>query len=1011
MIQAALWLPLAAGVLAALVPRKATPWVAVAGAGAALAIGVGLLASFDSNVAGLQHPVDESWIPDLGVRYSIGIDGLNVFLTLLASVSWFAVTLWSAFHPPERDKTWFFLLGLAHTGTLGAFMAQDLLLFVLFFDLMLIPFFFLFAGWGEEHEGRDWEKTIQPGPATIKMVVYTLVGSLLMLAAAIATGVIAGGDGTPEFSMSALAADPISEGSQRWIFWFFAAAFLVKMPAFLVHGWMADAYRTAPLPALALFSAVLSKVGAYGFLKVVLPIYPEATVQFQEVLLVVAVASILYGSIMAFSQTSARLVLGYSSIAQLGFITLGVFALRADGADGAILQMVNHGLVTVPLMLLFVVLVERTRSDDISRMGGLALRAPVMAALFLVLTMALLAIPGSANFIGEFFILNGTFGSKPAFALVATLGVAMAAYYALRLYQHAMHNRKRDFHRISRDRMARGRDRRRAGGVHRGAGVLPAGGPRAHRRKRRGNGRCRGSRQLGRGGERPVIPIAQETFNAPEIDYAGLSPVIALTVGLVAVLMIGLLKTPRWVMPALTIAALGAAGGLAIWQWGEQGDLVSGALRLDEFGLSAVLIAVFAGSVATLLSIREPAAEDAGLGAFYALLIGSVLGMTILAMAQNLMAFFVGLELLSIPLYVMCGAAIRKEASLESGLKYLIIGSLGSATLLYGFAFIYGAGGSTDYNAIAETLAGGEADDSIVLIGVAMAAVGLAFKVSLAPFHQWTPDVYQGAPTPVTAFMAVATKAAAFIAFARLFEVALGPVADDWDGALAALALVSIVVGNIGALGQDSLKRLLGYSGVAQAGYMLAGIVVASEIGLEALVFYLAAYTLMNLAIFPVIVARERESEHGDDIKSFEGIGRTQPWLAWPMTIGFLALAGVPATTGFIGKLYLIEATVDGGFTWLGVAIVIGTMVSMAYYLRVLAAVWMKPAAEAGAMPAIAGASPEADAQPKVKGASRCGLIVGAGMVCAGATVFFGVIPSPLVDWAASAGESLASFI
>ena len=152
-----------------------------------------------------------------------------------------------------------------------------------------------------------------------------------------------------------------------------------------------------------------------------------------------------------------------------------------------------------------------------------------------------------------------------------------------------------------------------------------------------------------------------------------------------------------------------------------------------------------------------------------------------------------------------------------------------------------------------------------------MAAVGLAFKVSLAPFHQWTPDVYQGAPTPVTAFMAVATKAAAFVAFARLFEVALGPVADDWDAALAALAVISIVVGNIGALGQDSLKRLLGYSGIAQAGYMLAGIVVATEIGLEALVFYLAAYTLMNLAVFAAIVARERETEHGDDIKALRG--------------------------------------------------------------------------------------------------------------------------------------------
>ena len=233
-----------------------------------------------------------------------------------------------------------------------------------------------------------------------------------------------------------------------------------------------------------------------------------------------------------------------------------------------------------------------------------------------------------------------------------------------------------------------------------------------------------------------------------------------------------------------------------------------------------------------MLSIREPAAEDAGHGAFYALLLGSVLGMVLLAQAQNLVSFFVGLELLSIPLYVMCGSAIRKEASLESGLKYLIIGSLGSATLLYGFAMLYGASGSTDFSAIAEALGpGGEADDTLVLIGVAMVAVGLAFKTSLAPFHQWTPDVYQGAPTPVTAFMAVATKAAAFVAFARFFEVALGPVADDWDAALAALAVISIVVGNLGALGQDSLKRLLGYSGIAQAGYMLAGIVVASETG------------------------------------------------------------------------------------------------------------------------------------------------------------------------------------
>src|SRR5688500_13335607 len=310
------------------------------------------------------------------------------------------------------------------------------------------------------------------------------------------------------------------------------------------------------------------------------------------------------------------------------------------------------------------------------------------------------------------------------------------------------------------------------------------------------------------------------------------SLIIALTAGLCVVLMVGLIRLPRFVVPGLTMLTLAATAGLSIWQWGERIDLVAGALRLDELALAAGLIALFAAAVCTVLAIREPAAEDAGQGAFGALLLGSVLGMFILAEAQNLLSFFIGFELLSIPLYVLCGSAIRKEGSLESGLKYLIIGSLGSATMLYGFALIYGATGSTDFSEIAAAVGpGGEADETLTLVGTAMAMVGLAFKLSVAPFHQWTPDVYQGAPTPVTAFMAVATKAAAFVALVRLFEFALGGIADDWRPALAALAVASIVIGNVGALGQDSLKRLLGFSSIAQAGYMLAGVVVFSETG------------------------------------------------------------------------------------------------------------------------------------------------------------------------------------
>jgi NADH-quinone oxidoreductase subunit N len=367
-----------------------------------------------------------------------------------------------------------------------------------------------------------------------------------------------------------------------------------------------------------------------------------------------------------------------------------------------------------------------------------------------------------------------------------------------------------------------------------------------------------------------------------------------------------------------------------------------------------------------------------------------------------------------VPLYVMCGSALRRASSLESGLKYLIVGSVGSATLLYGLAFIYGASGSTDFTAIAEGIADrGLAEDPLVLIGIALAATGLAFKVSLAPFHQWTPDVYEGAPTPVTAFMSVATKAAAFCVFVRLFEVALEPSVDTWQPALAAVAVVSMLIGNIGALGQDSLKRLLGYSGIAQGGYIAVGLVVAIQNGLEALVFYLAAYTLMNLAAFAVITIRERETPFRDDIRAVEGLGGERPELAWPLTISMLALAGLPGTTGFIGKLFLIEAAVEGDYTWLGVAIVVGTMISLAYYLRVLAAVWMRPAAKPVAgeeVPAIAGGAPEADAVgATLPRGTRCMLIIVPTILVAAATVVFGIYPDPLVDWASAAGESLGA--
>jgi NADH-quinone oxidoreductase subunit N len=496
----------------------------------------------------------------------------------------------------------------------------------------------------------------------------------------------------------------------------------------------------------------------------------------------------------------------------------------------------------------------------------------------------------------------------------------------------------------------------------------------------------------------------------PHIDWAGLSPLVALLGGATIVLLLGLLR-PRVVretlVPLLALAGFGAAIGLGIWQHGEHKDLVAGALRLDD--LTNVLSYVFGagGAAAVLLSWRAVAPREAAHGEYYALLLTSAAGMWVLVAAQNLVSLFLGLELLSIPLYVLCATEMRRATSLEAGLKYLIIGSVGSATLVYGLAFIYGATGSTDFAGIASGL-DDVSSDPLLLTGIALSVAGLGFKASVAPFHQWTPDVYEGAPTPITAFMAVATKAAAFGAILRLFDVALLGTSSDWAPALAALATVTIIVGNVGALGQSSLKRLLAWSSVAQAGYMLAGVVVATRLGVQATVFYLAVYLMMNVAAFAVIVIRERETGLGDDIAAVQGLGAQRPLLAMSMTLAMLGLAGIPATAGFIGKFYLIDAAVSGDYAWLGVMIVIGSMVSLAYYLKVIAAMWMQDApigttalATTG-RPVLAGGSAEADTSRVEPETWFVALLFGA------ATLFFGIVPSPIFDLAVDAGRSLS---
>ncbi len=527
-------------------------------------------------------------------------------------------------------------------------------------------------------------------------------------------------------------------------------------------------------------------------------------------------------------------------------------------------------------------------------------------------------------------------------------------------------------------------------------------------------------------------------IHGPHIDYAGLSPFIALATGGLVVLLVGLLRPAvvrARVVPALTVLTLGAALGLEIGYFHHHAAIISGALKVDYLALVLDMIFAVAALAAVLLSWGSRAPEQSGHGEYHSLLIFSVLGMAVLVSAQNLVTLFLGIELLSIPLYILCASEYRREGSLESGLKYLIIGSVGSATLVYGLALVYGATGATDFARIATAVSrshlhGGVLGDPMVLAGIGLVIVGFAFKASVAPFHQWTPDVYEGAPTAITAFMATATKAAALGAFLRFFDVAVLGERTVWAPSLAVLAAVTIVIGNVGALGQSSLKRMLGYSGVAQAGYMLGGVVVASRLGVDATVLYIAIYLGMNLAAFAVVAAVERDDPRGDDIAALDGLAARRPWLAWPMTIAMLSLAGIPGTAGFIGKFQLIHALVNGDYLWLAIVLVVGSMISLGYYLRVVAAMWMgsyspvgAQVATEGGLPPIAGGSQEADESQEADRSQDAapiehqrgpawlpdypGLVLVA-VVFAAATIFFGIVPQPLFYLAHHAGQALA---
>jgi NADH-quinone oxidoreductase subunit N len=418
--------------------------------------------------------------------------------------------------------------------------------------------------------------------------------------------------------------------------------------------------------------------------------------------------------------------------------------------------------------------------------------------------------------------------------------------------------------------------------------------------------------------------------------------VVAATAMLVMVADLLITGRERDSLAVLGILGLVAATGAAAWSWPGVGDVgaFQNTLRGDGYALFFTGIICIGSLLTLLMSIDYLRQNPLPAGEYYALVLLSTAGMIFLAAANDLIVLFLALEIMSVAVYVLAGLLRREARSTEAALKYFLLGAFASGFLLYGIAFFYAASGSTRLDLIAQTIAH-RGLEPFTLLAIALVLVGFGFKVALIPFHAWMPDVYEGAPTAVTAFMAVGVKAAAFAAFARVFMDALGGVATSWSGLLWVMAALTMTVGNVGALLQRNVKRMLAYSSIAHAGYALVGVVAASRDGGAALLFYLAVYAFMTLGAFGVVIALGRRGEPNEDLRDWAGIGFRHPILGLSMTVFMLSLAGFPPTAGFAGKFYLFSAAIDAGYVGLAVIGVLNSLISVYYYLGVLVQMYM----------------------------------------------------------------------
>jgi len=436
-------------------------------------------------------------------------------------------------------------------------------------------------------------------------------------------------------------------------------------------------------------------------------------------------------------------------------------------------------------------------------------------------------------------------------------------------------------------------------------------------------------------------PAIGYSFGQALSDLHQVAPITAVTATLLVAMIVDLVLPPRRrgpVVAAISLVGLLVALAMAGVNWWQGGghSAYYGYATGDSFAIYFDMLFSVLGILTVIISQAYVRRRDFLESEFHVLTLAAVVGMMVLGSATSLVTVFLGLELLSIALYVACGFARRDTASQEAAAKYLLVGGFASAFVLYGMALVYGASGTTLLPEIAKRIGPDQASNPLLLLGVLLLGVGFAFKISGVPFHQWTPDVYQGAPLPVTAFMSVGTKAAAFAMILRVFDYALPSMSLEWQVLLAFVAGASMIAGNLMAIVQTSVKRLLAYSGIAQGGYMLIGVLAGGSRGMGAVLFYLFAYLFMNFGAFAVLTVLVTPAGERDRLEDLDGLWFRNRWLGLLMTVFMLSLAGFPPLVGFFGKLFLFTAGVSAGWTWLVVIGVLTSVLSVAYYLRVV---------------------------------------------------------------------------